>query len=551
MRENGEWSEKLRLFLDITKDMNQLEKHIEKSKSELTAERNSISQQVTELENIVKELPRWAEEIKRLQAAIADLSRQEEELNKHKQLVIEADADIKNLASSNSSIEIEMKGLKEKLEMLQEETVRCPLCETELGMEGKQRLDENYKQQVKEKAETHKRNQEEIQQKRKAQQVLRNEIAARDKNIKNESSSKQKELAITSGKVQRVEEARGQLQEKVKRREELDHLLTREIFAIPERKVLMELSAKYQGVGYDRALHSKARESLKEYVRYEGLKKSLDEARANLAQEKALFSRAEGLIAEKNLTREGKNTLRSLLVRELEELPLVTRQWQQNKENLSGLSRERETAREKSGDLRGRLSYLEQLQKEKKKDEIDLRRLAEEEKIYEELARYFGKKGIQAMLIETALPEIEEEANSLLGRLTENRLSLKIETQRARRGGAGAEETLDIKIGDELGTRDYALFSGGEAFRINFALRLALSRLLARRAGAPLPTLIIDEGFGTQDREGRERLVEAIDSIREDFEKIIVITHIEELKESFPVRIEVIKTSEGSTFRIS
>ena len=95
------------------------------------------------------------------------------------------------------------------------------------------------------------------------------------------------------------------------------------------------------------------------------------------------------------------------------------------------------------------------------------------------------------------------------------------------------------------------MFSGGEAFRINFALRIALSRLLANRAGAPLPTLFIDEGFGTQDAAGLERLVEAINVIQNDFQKIIVITHIEELKEAFPVRIEVTKTAQGSTFTMS
>jgi exonuclease SbcC len=58
--------------------------------------------------------------------------------------------------------------------------------------------------------------------------------------------------------------------------------------------------------------------------------------------------------------------------------------------------------------------------------------------------------------------------------------------------------------------------------------------------------LIIDEGFGTQDAEGRERLVEAINSIQEDFIRILVITHIEELKDAFPVRIEVTKTETGS-----
>jgi exonuclease SbcC len=81
---------------------------------------------------------------------------------------------------------------------------------------------------------------------------------------------------------------------------------------------------------------------------------------------------------------------------------------------------------------------------------------------------------------------------------------------------------------------------------VNFAIRLALSRLLARRAGAQLRTLFIDEGFGTQDTQGRERLVEAIHAIQDEFDLILVITHIEELKEAFPARIEVTKTDAGS-----
>jgi len=112
-------------------------------------------------------------------------------------------------------------------------------------------------------------------------------------------------------------------------------------------------------------------------------------------------------------------------------------------------------------------------------------------------------------------------------------------------------EALDILISDELGTRPYELYSGGEAFRINFALRVALSKLLARRAGASLRTLIVDEGFGTQDTQGRERLVESINAIQEDFDKVLVITHIDELKEAFPVRIEVFKTPSGSQIRVN
>ena len=71
------------------------------------------------------------------------------------------------------------------------------------------------------------------------------------------------------------------------------------------------------------------------------------------------------------------------------------------------------------------------------------------------------------------------------------------------------------------------------------------------RAGAPLRTLIIDEGFGTQDSTGIEKLKEAITSVQDDFEKILVVTHIEELREAFPTRIDVTKTAEGSMISVN
>jgi DNA repair protein SbcC/Rad50 len=130
--------------------------------------------------------------------------------------------------------------------------------------------------------------------------------------------------------------------------------------------------------------------------------------------------------------------------------------------------------------------------------------------------------------------------------MTDNGMQVRFLTTRAGKTTRSEIETLDISITDEAGPRPYELFSGGEAFRVNFAIRIALSRLLARRSGARLQTLILDEGFGTQDGKGREKLVEAIDGIKGDFEKILVITHVEELKDSFPHRIEVSKDGKGS-----
>jgi exonuclease SbcC len=153
-------------------------------------------------------------------------------------------------------------------------------------------------------------------------------------------------------------------------------------------------------------------------------------------------------------------------------------------------------------------------------------------------------------LIEQALPQIETKANEILERLSDGNMSVRFQTQRELKTRDDLKETLDIIISDSAGTRDYEMFSGGEAFRVNFAIRLALSEVLAQRAGARLQTLVIDEGFGSQDVLGRQRLIEAINTVKADFAKILVITHIDALKDAFPTRIEVEKTPHGSVVSI-
>ncbi|HEY4688842.1 MAG TPA: SMC family ATPase [Anaerolineae bacterium] len=202
-------------------------------------------------------------------------------------------------------------------------------------------------------------------------------------------------------------------------------------------------------------------------------------------------------------------------------------------------------ARQSLGAAEQKLAACDALAKVRESKVAEHKRLAEEKGIYEELRLAFGKKGVPAMIIEAAIPEIEDEANALLSRITAGRMHVRFDTQKETQKG-DTVETLDIQIGDELGTRPYENHSGGEQFRVNFAIRVALSKLLARRAGAQLQTLVIDEGFGALDASGRERLVEAINAVQADFERVLVITHLEELKDAFPARIDVTKTESGS-----
>jgi exonuclease SbcC len=169
-----------------------------------------------------------------------------------------------------------------------------------------------------------------------------------------------------------------------------------------------------------------------------------------------------------------------------------------------------------------------------------------------QLEKAFGKDGVPALLIEQALPELQENADDILKRLTNDAMTVYFATQRDYKDNKrkDKQDTLDILISDGGSTRDYETYSGGEAFRVNFAIRLALSHVLAHRAGARLQTLVIDEGFGNQDAEGRDKLIQAINEVSNDFAKVLVITHLDELKDIFSTRIEVSKTLEGSEVRV-
>lgn len=212
---------------------------------------------------------------------------------------------------------------------------------------------------------------------------------------------------------------------------------------------------------------------------------------------------------------------------------------------VTSLATTKEFLLQKKGNLQAQAEKRTTLEKALKKQEQKVNQSGAELHDLQLIAGALGKDGIQALLIEDALPEIEQEANDLLARLTDNQASISIESLRDLKKG-GTRETLDINISDASGVRPYELFSGGEAFRIDFALRIAISKLLARRAGTSLQTLIIDEGFGSQDEEGLNRMMDALYTIQDDFEKIIIVSHLPAMKEQFPVHFYIQKDPNGS-----
>lgn len=331
--------------------------------------------------------------------------------------------------------------------------------------------------------------------------------------------------------------------------QELERRLAENDFAPEIRQEGRQVMAAIESLGYSDEAHAAARARAKGLEHWEQKRRDLELAERDLANQRLLLERDAALHAKtaaeiERLTRED-----ALLEQELRRLP----QARAERDAAAKLASEaRDALQSAQNDRAEKLALLRRAEadaQDLERQRAEERRLSERQELFAELAEALGKKGVQAMLIETAIPQIEEEANRLLGRMTDNQMHLSFEMQRDTKKG-DTVETLDIKIADTLGTRAYDAFSGGEAMRANFAVRVALSRLLARRAGARLETLVIDEGFGSLDALGRERMVEAITSVQDDFRRIIVITHIDDLKDRFPALIEVAKTPHGSRWEL-
>jgi exonuclease SbcC len=324
------------------------------------------------------------------------------------------------------------------------------------------------------------------------------------------------------------------------RSEELSTRLASESYGIETRTELHNVQNQISELKYNAQNHSDLQARLSSLISSTDEYRELQKASAELPRVDEMLSGCRALLASK---RDQIPLLSESLERwrhELEQIPHTQAAIDQLMPLLSGARRRRDEAAQSGAVARSRVTHLRErlVELSEKRSLLDHTRSQADDFAF--LVEAFGKKGIQAVIIENAIPEMEAEANRLLSRLSENKMHVAFVTQQRTKSG-GITETLDLLIGDEIGTRAYELYSGGEAFKVNFAIRVALSRLLARRSGAKLETLIIDEGFGSQDDASRERLVRAIRSIQSDFARILVITHFPDVREMFPVQIQVSK----------
>jgi exonuclease SbcC len=519
----------------------------------LVEKQRGMEARLVEIQNTQEEIPLLEVELTASQGNLKDA---EHRLARRKLLQQELQTAQKEQAevhAENPRLKAEMERLKGRIDQLSAaEGATCPTCGQPLGQADRQALIESLNAEGHEKGDKFRANQQLLQQSDQRVKDLEDQIIS---------------LAAAENDLRRAEVAHTQLASQLDQINEqtnrwetefapqlasLQAQLEAEKFASEARERLSEIDGDLKSIGYDAAAHDEIRKAESRGRVRDQEMRALEQARSAIKPlEREItelgdqIASLEGELARKqdeyNFAAEGLKTAREQAPDQL------------SAENLLLNLQERENQlRLEVGAAKQKVLVLKDMKTRFAALEVERNQHAVQVAQYKQLERAFSKDGVPALLIEQALPQIEAKANEIIERLTIGDMSIRFVTQAAYKDKKRDDlrETLEIQISDSAGIRDYEMFSGGEAFRINFAIRLALSEVLSQRAGARLQLLVIDEGFGSQDNQGRQRLIEAINLVRPDFAKILVITHIDELKEQFPNRIEVEKTDRGSVVSV-
>lgn len=559
-KQHQEWlsvREDLARMDEVAERFREQEKRREEPRQEIRAAQERLLQEQQGLLEQQRKVEAAQDEITQLKERLADLEEKRDVLQtkveRRKQLEEELQQiglDMARARGENPHLKEEMTQIKERLDNLKvAEGAACPLCGQPLSDSERKSLLHSLEARGKELGDKFRANKTLLDEGEERKQEMERDLASLTE-ADREIQAHEKEISVVTTQLSsREEQVLEWEQDGSKRLHEVNEVIEKETFAPEARKHLEAVDAELKAIGYDAEAHDSLRKREREGRTSEERVRELDRARSALEPlerelgdlEQQIAVQAEEVARLEVEYREAEKKLAEA-EEQAPDLEATERDWiaVQERENI---------LRHEVGAAQQKVEVLKTLKDRKKHLTAQREQQLSQVGQYKQLERAFGKEGVPALLIEQSLPQIESKANEILDRISGGNMSVRFITQAAYKDKSRDDlrETLDIQISDGAGPRDYELFSGGEAFRVNFSVRLALSEVLAQRSGARLQTLVIDEGFGSQDVQGRQRLIEAINLVKPDFEKILVITHIDELKEAFPNRIEVEKTERGST----
>lgn len=165
-----------------------------------------------------------------------------------------------------------------------------------------------------------------------------------------------------------------------------------------------------------------------------------------------------------------------------------------------------------------------------------IKKLEETNKLYDYYLDAVKRDGISYELISRTLPMIEGEINNILGQIVEFSMNLQMD---------GKNVNAYINYGDNR-KWPLELCSGMERFISGLAIRVALINI----CNLPRPNfLVIDEGFGTLDSENLQSLFMAFAYLKTQFEFVIVISHIDSMRDVVDSLLEIKKDNGFSSVK--
>jgi exonuclease SbcC len=552
-KELEEWDGIASQFREYEKDRAPLLEQVAVEKAKLEEEQRSLlveEETIHDQKTVVDDLQSDIEKSENLLKDAEEKITRRLELESERNSARERQAELK---AENEALKADMNELKERLDSLKAaEGATCPLCGQELSAEHRENTLKQLESEGKQKGDRFRANQAEAADLVRQVTDYESQIAKRT-SAENERLRYVSEISQYTERLEHLQTAAKEWESVGKKRlKEVAKILDTGKYALDEQKQLAKLNKELEKLGYDIAAHDNAREKEIEL-------RAVEEEHVSLKSAKEVIKQIESEITNLKSEIKKRETEIKALVSDhgtaranLEAAEAGAPDLDEAERELFRLREAENKTRSELGGAQQRVDVLDTQRARKSTFEKACDEIQKQIGRHRTLERAFGKDGVPALLIEQALPQIEDKANELLDRLSDGQMSIRFATQTEYKDKKRDDlrETLEIQISDAAGIRNYEMYSGGEAFRVDFAIRLALSKILAQRKGARLQTLVIDEGFGSQDIQGRQRLIEAINLVKNDFAKILVITHLDELKDAFPTRIEVEKTERGSTLHV-
>jgi DNA repair protein SbcC/Rad50 len=153
--------------------------------------------------------------------------------------------------------------------------------------------------------------------------------------------------------------------------------------------------------------------------------------------------------------------------------------------------------------------------------------------VYGVLTRLLGRDYLQRHLLLQAEMSIVEHANLVLERISGG--SLRLELRAVDENSGTGQKALDLVAYNEL-TADKPLLvgalSGSQRFRVAVSLALGIGEF-ASEGNRRIETVIIDEGFGSLDQQGRQEMIHELQNLKTELKRIILVSHQEEFTDKF------------------